>query len=76
MADAIAQDFTNLTGAPSPLLDSLRGKIGQDISGRSYQAIQSEIQRYARQRPIRTSFRTLRYEKPWIKLSNPVCRIN
>lgn len=48
VADAIIGDFRNLTGAESPLLNDLRGKIGADISGRSYQTIQSEIQRYAR----------------------------
>ena len=49
VADAIAQDFKNLTGAESPYLNDLRGKIGSDISGRNYQAIQSEVQRYARE---------------------------
>ncbi len=52
-ARQVADDFRNLTGAPSPLIDTLVQRIGATgqrpaISGQSYQTIQSEIARYAR----------------------------
>lgn len=52
-AQQVADDFKNLTGAPSPLIDGLIQRVastGQKpaISGESYQTLQSEIARYAR----------------------------
>lgn len=50
---AVGDDFHNLTGARSPLLDNFAQRIQSTgrapaISGESYQTIQSDIARYAR----------------------------
>jgi hypothetical protein len=49
IAANVANDFKNLTGAESPLINQFIQRIGSGpISGKTYQAIQSDIQRYAR----------------------------
>lgn len=56
-AKAIADDFENLTGSRSPLLDNLTKALQNpagglrpgNISGQSYQAVQSQIGRFAKQ---------------------------
>jgi hypothetical protein len=49
-AATVANDFKDLTGAESPLLSKLVSRIGDtgNISGETYQSVQSDIQRFAR----------------------------